>query len=180
MYRVFERSGRFEKEPGVDCVIREIRPEEIFILRDLLYKAIYRPEGAEPVDRSVLEVPEIGAYIDGYGKMDDHCLVAEIEGNIVGAVWVRILAGDVKGYGNIDEKTPEFAISLFPAYRGRGIGTVLMKRMIADLRKKGYARASLSVDKRNPAVNLYRKVGLRIVRENTDDYLMAIDLQDHA
>ena len=47
-----------------------------------------------------------------------------------GAVWVRIM----NDYGHIDDETPSFAISLLKEYRGNGIGTELMKRMLAELK----------------------------------------------
>jgi len=45
-------------------------------------------------------------------RPDDLCMVAESCRHILGAVWTRILAGKVKGYGNVDDHTPEFAISV--------------------------------------------------------------------
>ncbi|MDL2277112.1 GNAT family N-acetyltransferase [Parabacteroides sp. OttesenSCG-928-G07] len=69
-----------------------------------------------------MKIPEIYAYIKDFGKSkDDYCFVADSEGEIVGAVWVRIISGDIKGYGYIDDETPEFAISLYKDYRNRGI-----------------------------------------------------------
>lgn len=45
---------------------------------------------------------------------------------MVGAVWVR----NIHGYGDLDDETPEFAISLYKEYRGYGIGTELMRQML--------------------------------------------------
>ncbi|MFT5512893.1 MAG: ribosomal protein S18 acetylase RimI-like enzyme [Bacteroidia bacterium] len=67
---------------------------------------------------------------------------------------VRILADEIKGFGNVDEKTPEFAISLYKEYRHRGIGTLLTEKMISYLREAGYSQTSLSVQKKNYALNL--------------------------
>ena len=107
-------------------VIREIRECEIEKLEDMLYEAIYQPDEQTPIPRSVLNVPEVYSYIKDFGKSkDDYCLVADFYGKIVGAVWVRILSAEPKGYGYINEETPEFAISLFKEYRNQGIGTNL-------------------------------------------------------
>ena len=81
-----------------------------------------------------------------------------------------------KGFGNVDKKTPEFAISLFKEYRNQGIGTRMMKKMITYLQKCGYEQASLSVQKENYAVRLYKKVGFEIIGENNKDYLMLLKL----
>ena len=157
--------------------IRAIKPEEIGRMEDLLYGAIYQPDENNPIPRSILDIPEVNAYIKDFGeKEDDYCLVAETDGKIVGAVWVRILSGDVKGYGYIDDETPEFAISLFEGYRNRGLGTQLMNAMIKYIREKGYKQASLNVKKDNYAVKLYRKTGFEIVSEDNEDYLMRLRL----
>jgi len=158
-------------------LIREIRENEIERLEDMLYEAVYQPDNQNPIPRSVLNVPEVYAYVKDFGKReDDYCLVAESNDKIVGAVWVRIISGEIKGYGNIDNETPEFAISLFKEYRNRGIGTRLMVGMIDYLKKSGYKKASLSVQKENYAVALYKKVGFEIVNEHDNDYLMLLSL----
>ncbi|EJO5346916.1 GNAT family N-acetyltransferase [Clostridium botulinum] len=143
----------------------------------MLYEAIYQSVGSEPLSMDVIETPEISVYVDNFSKKkDDYCLVADIKGSIIGAVWVRILAGKIKGYGNIDNRTPEFAISLLKEYRNQGIGTALMKKMIEYLKEKGYSQTSLSVDKDNYAVKMYKNVGFKIIEEREHDYLMILKL----
>lgn len=157
--------------------IREIKPSELDKLEDMLYEAIYQPDETNLISREVLEHPEIRAYIDNFGeKKDDYCLVADLNGKIIGAVWTRILWGDIKGFGNIDKETPEFAISLYNEYRNRGIGTRLMTAMIEHLQKSGYKQTSLNVKKDNYAVKLYKNMGFDIVGEDSEDYLMLLKL----
>lgn len=152
--------------------IRPIKTLEIPLLEDFLYEAIFQRDAHDLIPRSVIAQPEIKVFIENFGKPDDHCLVATDEDKLVGAVWTRILAGPVKGFGNLDPYTPEFAISLYREYRGQGIGTELMQRMLKLLKEKGYARASLSVQKDNYAVGMYRKLGFSTVCENGEDYIM--------
>ena len=160
-----------------NIIIRELKTEEVGILEDMLYNAIYQPDETNPIPRVVINIPEVSVYIDKFGsKKDDYCLVAELQGQIVGAVWVRILADEIKGYGNVDDKTPEFAISLFKEHRNKGIGTTLMKEMIEHLETKGYAQTSLSVKKENYAVRMYQQLGFYIIDENDEDYLMLLKL----
>jgi Acetyltransferases len=157
--------------------VREIQKSEIWKLEDMLYEAIYQPDKQNLIPRSVLNVPEVFAYIKDFGKSkDDYCLIAESYGEIIGAVWVRILSGEPKGYGYVDNQTPEFAISLFKEYRKQGIGTNLMHKMIDYLRKNGYKQTSLSVQKENYAVKLYKNLGFEIINENNEDYLMMLRL----
>lgn len=161
-----------------EVLIREIRKNEIGELEDLLYEAIFQLDEANPIPRTILQVPEVYAYIKDFGtQKDDYCFVADFKEKIIGAVWVRIIAGEVKGYGNIDNKTPEFSISLLKKYRNKGIGTALMNRMIEHLTEKGYSQASLSVQKANYAVKLYKKNGFEIISDENGDYLMTLKLR---
>ena len=157
--------------------IREIQEKELPVLKDLLYEAIYQPDKENSIPKEIINDPNISQYIDNFGrKKDDFCLVAELKGRIIGAVWIRILADEIKGYGNVDDETREFAISLFNEYRNQGIGSKLMKRMISYLKAKNYAQTSLSVQKENYAYRMYQKLGFEIIGENEEDYLMLIKL----
>ena len=154
-------------------LIRPAKPPEYRLLQDFLHEAIFVPEGMEPPDRSIISVPELQVYIRDFGKdPHDRCLVAETDGRIAGAVWTRIM----NDYGHLDDETPSFAIALYPEYRGRGIGTELMKSMIGLLKEAGYQKASLSVQKENYAVKMYRNLGFTIIGENDEEYLMAVSL----
>ena len=161
----------------MDTIIRRIRPEEYDLLREFLYQAIYLPEGTQPPPRSVIDLPELQVYLAGFGtRPGDHCLVAETEGNVVGAVWSRIM----EDYGHIDSDTPSLAISLLPEYRGQGTGTQLLNGLLLLLRENGYQRASLSVQKKNPALHLYERAGFRILKAKDTEYLMLRDITNHA
>lgn len=154
-------------------VIREIRPEEIPVLDDFLYEAIFIPEGVPAPPRSIVKNEDMQVYVRDFGKKsDDRCLVAEDDGKIVGAVWTRIM----DDYGHLDERTPSLAISLYGEYRGRGIGTQLMRRMQEKLKAAGYQGISLSVQKANYALQMYRKVGFVPVADHGDELLMVCRL----
>lgn len=157
----------------MDYTIREIQKQEYPLLDNFLYEAIFIPEGIDPPPKSVIKSPELQVYVECFGELeDDWGLVAEVDGKIVGAVWVRIM----NDYGHIDDETPSLAISLYKEYRGFGIGTALMKEILTLLKSHGYSRVSLSVQKANYAAKLYRKVGFEIVRENEEEYIMVCHL----
>ena len=157
-----------------EYTIRELKPDETKILDIFLYEAIYVPEGAAAPPRDIIRRPELQVYVSHFGEQkSDICYVAEVRNRIIGAVWVRIM----NDYGHIDDKTPSFAVSILKQYRNRGIGTELMKRMLAALRERGYKQASLAVQKENYAVKMYKKVGFEIIDENTEEYIMLCRLQ---
>ena len=157
----------------MDTILRKLHPEEYGLLRKFLYQAIYLPESVEPPPRSVVELPELQVYIADFGtRPGDHCLAAEVADKVVGAAWSRIM----EDYGHIDSSTPSLAISMLPGYRGLGIGTQLLNGLLLLLQENGYLRASLSVQKENPALRLYERAGFQILAEKDTEYLMLRDI----
>lgn len=65
-------------------------------------------------------------------------------------------------------------MSIYPQYRNKGIGTSLLKNFLTFLRKKNYTQISLSVQKNNYAVNMYKKLGFKIVSQNQSEYIMSL------
>ncbi len=121
-----------------------------------MYEAIFIPDGVDAPPYEIINQPELQVYVTDFGKKKgDICYVSECDDKIVGAVWVRIM----DDYGHIDDETPSFAISLLKEYRKYGIGTELMKRMLLKLKMQGYKQASLSVQKINYAVQMYKELG---------------------
>lgn len=154
---------------GVKMEIRKLIDGEQELLEDFLYEAIFIPEGVEAPPRNIIELPELQVYITDFGKRaNDICFLAEVDGKVAGAVWVRVM----EDYGHLEDGVPSFAISLYKEYRGQGIGTALMKRMLRELAERGYEKASLAVQKANYAVRMYQKMGFEIVGENEEEYLM--------
>ena len=92
-------------------VIREIRPEEIPVLDNFLYEAIFIPDGSPVPPRSILENEDLQVYVRDFGKKAD-----------------------------------------------------------------GYKSVSLSVQKANYALQMYRKAGFIPVSDHGDELLMVCRL----
>lgn len=156
-------------------VIREMRTEEISLLNDFLYEAIFIPEGVPAPPRSIIENEGLQVYVRDFGKKaDDRCLVAEVGGKVVGAVWTR----GMNDYGHIADGIPSLAISLQKDYRGQGIGTELLREMLQLLRRDGYQQVSLSVQKANYAFQMYKKAGFEVLKETEEEYLMVCTIKN--
>lgn len=156
----------------INYIIRKMHTQEYPLLESFLYEAIFQRDETNLVPKTIIENTELQIYIEGFGsKKGDYCLCAEAAGKVVGAVWARI----IPGYGNIDNETPELAISLYKDFRGYGIGTEMMKQMIAYLNQAGYAKVSLAVQKDNYAVNVYINTGFKIVDKTEEEYIMVYD-----
>lgn len=159
----------------MDCIIRKMQKDEYCLLSDFLYEAIFVPKGVEPPPKSILNYPELQVYIADFGcSKHDKALIAEVDGNIVGAIWARVM----NDYGHIYENTPSLAMSVIKSYRGMGIGTSLLTQMLSAEKADGYAKLSLSVQKDNYAVRMYKKAGFNKVDENNEEYIMVIDLSE--
>jgi ribosomal protein S18 acetylase RimI-like enzyme len=157
--------------------IRQIQSQEYSVLEDFLYHAIFLPTGVEPLLREIIFEPEIFIYIKDFGRIDDCGVVAEMDGQIVGAAWTRI----IPAFGHIDDQTPELTISVLPGWRGKSIGSRMMRHLFDLLRELGYRQTSLSVQKDNPATRFYERLGYKFASERRNhaehkDYLMIKDL----
>lgn len=154
--------------------IREIEKTEISLLDDFLYEAIFIPKGVTPPPKDIIEDEELQIYVKDFGKYkDDICFVAEVEGKVVGAVWLRV----IDDYGHIDDDTPSLSISVYKGYRNLGIGKALIKNVLEELKKRGYKKTSLSVQKANYAFEIYKKAGYFVYEEREEDYIMVYDLK---
>ncbi len=129
------------------------------LLWEMLYHAIYVPKGTKPPSRAILEEADIARYAENWGQERDMGYKALEYGVIVGAAWLRL----IQGYGFVAEDIPELTIAVLPDYRGRGIGTSLLTKLI-DTATQSHRGISLSVVGDNPAMNLYRRLGFEIVR----------------
>ena len=158
----------------MDYQIRPIRKEETPLLRDFLYNAIFIPEGVTPPPMSIVDDESLQIYIRDFGLLpDDRCLVAELNGKVVGAIWSRI----VNDYGHIADDVPSIAISLYKEYRNQGIGTELLKQMLDLLKADGYKSVSLSVQKANYAMRMYQKAGFQVISQDAEEAIMQCPLQ---
>lgn len=172
-----ERKGivlaNFVMEKAAGCIIREMREDEIPLLDEFLYEAIFLPEGMEPPPRDIIESPQMRVYTEEFGAGEhDRALVAEIDGRVIGAIWSRIM----DDYGHVDDETPSLAMAVKAGYRGRGAGSALLDEMLRILKEAGYHKVSLSVQKENYAVAMYLKAGFKILDETDEEYIMAAHL----
>ena len=159
--------------------IRPLTNEDEPFLWEMLYQALYVPAGEPPFPPEIVMQPEISRYVADWGSADDAGFVALLEetSEPVGAVWIRLLKGADKGYGYVDDATPELTIALRPTARGQGVGTQLLLSMLAAARDK-YAALSLSVSVENPARRLYERLGFEIVEQTASSITMRLKLDE--
>ncbi|MCB0064057.1 MAG: GNAT family N-acetyltransferase [Caldilineaceae bacterium] len=140
-------------------------------LAEMMYQAIFVPAGTEAPPRSVVEAPALHKYFADFGTQSGDIGYKAINpqtGNLVGAAWLRLLSGDKKGYGYVDDQTPELSIATAPAHRGQGIGTQLLDQLFTAAAEH-YSAISLSVWPENPAYRLYQRLGFVVVKQDEGD-----------
>ncbi|MCA0969196.1 GNAT family N-acetyltransferase [Halobacillus litoralis] len=159
----------------------EIRESEctdghIDFLTDMIYEAIYMPDN-KPEKQKLLREPHLIKYSKHWGKPGDKAFFAyDGNGLPVGAAWYRLFPEEEKGYGFIDEETPELGIAITDTARGKGLGEALMKRLIQAAQEEGRPALSLSVDSANEkALALYKKLGFIVVDDSGSSWTMKID-----
>ena len=138
--------------------IRLITHADQAVLWDLLHVALWDPPPAGPRPREVLDNPAVRIYADGWGREDDVGVIGEIDGQVVGACWMRLIKGGV-GLGYIDDETPQLGIALFPKFQQQGHGEQLMRAALEAARFQGYTHVALTVHPENPAIKLYERCG---------------------
>ncbi len=164
--------------PQTQYKIRSLTAADQSLLWEMLYLSLFVPEGNAPFERSVLEQPDISKYVRDWGRADDSGFVAVGENNQpLGAIWLRLLANEEKGYGYVDDFTPELGMAVFPEYRGQGIGTSLLRHLI-ETATASYEQISLSVARENPALRLYQRFGFEVVAEDGNSLTMQRRVND--
>ena len=113
-------------------------------LWEMLYQAIYVPPDGAAIPREIVNQPELGRYVAGWGKANDIGFIAEENGRPIGAAWLRLLAGEGRGYGYVDDQTPELTMAVLPEYRAQGIGTRLLAQLLGAAAGR-FRAVSLSV-----------------------------------
>lgn len=141
----------------------ELRPAtdaDIEHLKRALFEAVsWNPERELPPYEVTIAHPELARYHDRWGRAGDLAVIAEAQGDVVGASLCRLFTTEDHGHGYVDDETPELAVAVWDGRRGKGIGTRLMTALEEAVREAGFTRLSLSVDADNPARGLYERLG---------------------
>jgi GNAT superfamily N-acetyltransferase len=157
--------------PANPVTLRPATTADVTFLREMLYHAIYTPPGGPPLATQILQRTELSRYVDGWVKPGDMGVIAELSGIPVGAAWLRLMKGENRGYGYVEDGIPELTIALLPDYRSMGIGTQLLTHLLG--RAAGhYPAVSLSVSADNPACRLYQRHGFVVIRDDTGSLTM--------
>lgn len=134
-----------------------MKANEYHFLNEMLYEAIFVPIGEKKLPKEIIKEPLLQNYIKNFGRIGDFCLIAEKENTLIGAIWIRLFTENEKGFGFVNEKTPELSMAIFEKFRGLGLGKLMLEKILLKITEFNFSHVSLSVDKRNFAYELYKK-----------------------
>jgi ribosomal protein S18 acetylase RimI-like enzyme len=152
------------RERSVDLQLRPARADDEAFLLTMLFYAAHANDEPGAVPSHLLANPALARYVVGFGRPSDLGVVALCGETPVAAAWVRLLVEDERGYGWVDDETPELAVAVLPEAVGKGVGTAMLTVLLARTRER-YSGVSLSVRTDNPARRLYLRLGFEPVAE---------------
>jgi ribosomal protein S18 acetylase RimI-like enzyme len=143
----------------------------------MLYEAArWNPDWPRVEIDEVLSDPMSRRYHEDWGRPGDGGVIAEIDGEPVGAAWFRQFTAQEPGYGFVDKRIPELGLAVVPLHRRKGIGETLLRAVLVQAREEGFQSLSLSVAVHNRSRMMYQRVGFEKVGEEGESWTMVANL----
>ena len=155
---------------------KNIDKNDYLFLREMLYDALYLLDNEKTFPKIFIDLPELSKYIENWGEYGDIGLIAQHDNVLIGAVWGRLFKEKNQGFGFVDNNIPEILMAITGKYRNQGLGAKLLTKFFKVAKEHGYKALSLSVDKRNRAFDLYKRMGFEIVDNLKTTYTMKKEL----
>ena len=160
--------------------IRPATKDDAEFLRTMLYEAArWNPDWPRETIEEFLVEPTLRRYHEDWGREGDGGVVAEIDGQPVGAAWYRVFTEEEPGFGFVNEKTPELSIAVAPLHRRKGIGQAVLRSCMVQALEVGFQGLSLSVAVHNRSRIMYLGAGFEMVGESggsSDTWTMLANL----
>jgi GNAT superfamily N-acetyltransferase len=103
----------------------------------------------------------MGEFAKTYDPRKDYSAVAELDGRIVGAIFINGLS---------EERAQLRWFLVHPDARGRGLGRQLVDGAIAYCRERGFKKVTLwTISELKAAAHLYGQAGFVVTREETHE-----------
>lgn len=143
--------------------VRAARQSDGTFLADMVVEAANWRAGGDRPRHEVLAGADYQRYLAGWMRPGDAGMVAESPaGEAVGAAWYRMFPRTEPGFGYVGTGVPELIIGVRPIWRSHGVGRLLLHTLCDEARAQGFGRISLSVERGNFAVTLYRSEGFAV------------------
>jgi len=147
---------------------RKLGADDEAIVWRMLYEAARLADEGLASTSAAKQNPELVKYARGWGRAGDLGFAAFEPNSLepVGASWIRLLTGPDRGYGYLNDSTPELAMGVLPEHRNKGVGTKLLGLLIESAGQTHRA-ICLNVRADSPAVRFYTRWGFTEVPGST-------------
>ena len=139
--------------------VRTAGPDDV----GLLWTALARAVGWRGGDVDVARLrgdDTVARYVAGWTTEQGGVVAVDGAGAVLGAAWLREMPASRPGYGFVADDVPELSMGVEPGARGQGVGTALLRVLLARARRDGRRAVSLSVEHGNAgAGRLYDRTG---------------------
>lgn len=162
----------------VDVRLRAATSGDLDFLYDMLLEA-FNWDGERRFTRDeVMAHDHAARYLDGWCRGGDFGLVAVDGDALLGGIWARVFPAAAPGYGYVAADVPELSMGVRAAWRGQGVGSVLLAGCIEQARCLGWRALSLSVEDGNVAARtLYERHGFVVVGHIGDSDTMVLEFE---
>ena len=150
----------------------KIHIEHEAFLKEMLFMALYIPPGEPKLPKSVVEHPDLKKYYSHWGRVGDIGILARVNEAPIAACWSRLFPAENPGYGFVSSDVPELTIAVKKEWRNQGLGKEMLALLFEANKVDGFKSVSLSVDQRNKAQELYKRLGFKVLEEKGTSYLM--------
>jgi ribosomal protein S18 acetylase RimI-like enzyme len=138
---------------------RELRPGDLGAIIALHGRLIPPEHGLDSTHEGYVAASVARAAIRGWPGDREAVWIVESNGEVAGSVGLTDDGDDTAGLR---------WLALDPSLRGRGLGRRLVREVVAEARKHGYARIRLETfSDLGAAAHLYREHGFELVHEET-------------
>ena len=154
---------------------REYNQDDYQFLREMIFEAVFwsRKDDERPELEEGLSYDYTKHILVDFGNREgDIAVIAEIDGNKAGAVFIRYWNDNTNIRGYITEDIPVLVIGVVKDYRRQGVGDMLIESVKNVAKEKDITKISLCVTKSNVAYHLYNKHNFKIVQDIESSYNM--------
>ncbi|SLM98862.1 Histone acetyltransferase HPA2 and related acetyltransferases [Corynebacterium xerosis] len=118
------------------------------------------------------------SYVDDFGTRAGDTGVVAVKGTVVcGAAWFRYFTKESGRAGYVADSIPELVLAVDERFRGSGLGSRLLDRLLDIATEQSVHRISLHVDAANErAISLYKTRGFTTVRETPRGHVMVLNI----
>lgn len=148
-------------------------------LNRMLYEAIFwRKSENTPSYEESQKLDFVQTAQEDWGDRPGDTAIIAFDGTEpIGAVWYRYWQEEHKTRGCISSTIPVLAIGIDKQYRNKGIGQLLIERLMEVAKEQHIGCISLCVSKDNYAKRLYDRTGFELHEDIGDSYIMVRHLK---